>query len=185
MTVPPPEDPLAAGLELAAALDQAGIPYALGGALAYGLWGVPRATIDVDVNVFVDDAGLAGVVDALAALGVEIDLERARRESAATGMIVAHWGIFRIDLFTPSIPFAWEAGRTRVRHAVDGREAWFLSPEAIAVFKLLFFRAKDLVDLERLVAVQGSKLDRAYVRVKVVEMMGEGDERVARWDALG
>lgn len=42
-----------------------------------------------------------------------------------------------------------------------------------------------LVDLERLVAVQGSKLDRAYVRVKVVEMMGEGDERVARWDALG
>jgi hypothetical protein len=32
--------------------------------------------------------------------------------------------------------------------------------------------------------VQGPALDRAYVRRWLVEMMGEEDERVARWDAL-
>lgn len=183
MSAPPP-DPLDTGLAIAAALERSSVPYALGGALAYGLWGVPRATIDVDVNVFVDEDGIATVVAALRAIGVEIALDRARVESEATGMIVAHWGAFRIDLFTPSIPFAWEAMRTRVKHTVEGRSAWFLSPEAIAVFKLLFFRGKDLVDLERLVAVQGARLDHAYVRAQIVGMMGEDDERVKRWDAL-
>ena len=37
--------------------------------------------------------------------------------------------------------------------------------------------------LERLVAVRGA-LDRGYVRRWIVDMMGEADERVLRWDAL-
>ena len=43
-----PSDPFEAGLRLAAALQARGVSYALGGALAFGLWGVPRATIDWD-----------------------------------------------------------------------------------------------------------------------------------------
>jgi hypothetical protein len=59
-----------------------------------------------------------------------------------------------------------------------------LSAECLAVFKLLFFRAKDPVDLERLVAVQGPQLDAGYIRYHVAEMMGEDDERVQRWDEI-
>jgi hypothetical protein len=51
------------------------------------------------------------------------------------------------------------------------------------VFKLLFFRGKDVVDLERLVAVR-DELDRAYVRRWIVDMMGDADERVRRWDEI-
>jgi hypothetical protein len=57
-------------------------------------------------------------------------------------------------------------------------------PYAIAVFKLLFFRAKDLVDVERLVLVQQRDLDRAYVRGWLVDMMGPDDERVRAWDEI-
>ena len=35
------------------ALDDAGIPHAVGGAIALGYYAEPRATIDVDINVFV------------------------------------------------------------------------------------------------------------------------------------
>jgi len=52
------------------------------------------------------------------------------------------------------------------------------------VFKLLFFRIKDRGDLERLVAVRGARLDRAYVRRWMVDMMGEDDERVRAWDDI-
>ncbi|MEI8255143.1 MAG: hypothetical protein WCJ30_05665 [Deltaproteobacteria bacterium] len=104
--------------------------------------------------------------------------------SANTGMIVVRWGDYRIDLFTPSIDFAWEASRTAVERCIDGHPARFLSAEAIAVFKLLFFRGKDIVDLERLVAVQGSGLDVDYVRSHMVAMMGEDDDRVRRWDTI-
>jgi hypothetical protein len=60
---------------------------------------------------------------------------------------------------------------------------WFLSAEAIAVFKLLFFRGKDVVDLQRLIAV-GPELDRTYIRRWIVELMGEDDERTRMWDQL-
>src|SRR5690606_33033347 len=39
-----PGDAFEAGLAIADALQAAGIPYALGGALAYGQYGIPRAT---------------------------------------------------------------------------------------------------------------------------------------------
>ena len=66
----------------------------------------------------------------------------------------------------------------------DGWQGWFLAPEAVCIFKLLFFRAKDMVDLERLVAVRGEELDHGYIRRWLVDMMGEKDDRVGRWDDI-
>ena len=71
---------------------------------------------------------------------------------------------------------------TRVRLAGPSGTAWYLSAEATALFKLLFFRGKDQLDVEKLVAVHGEFLDKAYVRRWLVEMMGDGDERVVFWD---
>ncbi len=180
----PPADAFEAGLRVADTFDRAGIPYALGGALAYGQYGIPRATNDVDVNVFIGPERIPDVADALAALGVAVDLDAARRAAETEGLIVLRYGDFRLDVFVPSIAFSWEAQRTRVRTAVEGRDVWFLSAEALCVFKLLFFRSKDLVDLERLLAVSGAAVDVAYVRTQLIAMLGEDDPRVASWDAL-
>lgn len=179
-----PVDALEAGLDIAAAFELRAIPYALGGALAYGLWAVPRGTVDVDLNVFVEPAALEPVFAALEDLGIEIDTDQARRAAERDGMFVVRYGPWRIDLFTPSIPFAWEAARTRVLTEVAGRAAWFLSAESLTVFKLLFFRGKDRVDPERLVATQRGRMNVDYVRQQIVEMMGDGDPRVQEWDDL-
>lgn len=169
---------------IADALEAAGLPYAIGGALALAIAGVPRGTADVDVNVFVGEERVRTVIDVLLGLGIEVDEAAAIPRAQRDGMFVGRWNGMRIDVFLPSIPFAHEASQTRIRVTDDtGWSGWFLSAEAIAVFKLLFFRGKDLVDLERLVAVRGA-LDRGYVRRWIVDMMGEADERVLRWDAL-
>jgi hypothetical protein len=147
--------------------------------------GVPRGTVDVDINVFVTETEVEGVARVLAGLGIELDLEASVARARRDGMFVGNWDGMRIDVFVPSIPFSHEAERTRIRVAApDGWQGWFLSPEAIAVFKLLFFRGKDQVDLERLIAVRGDDLDHGYVRRWLVDMMGEDDERVTRWDDL-
>jgi hypothetical protein len=173
-----------AAQRIADALEEAGLPYAIGGALALAIAGVPRGTADVDVNVFVGEDRVADVIDALRRVGVEVDATAAVARAHHDGMFVGRWDGMRIDVFLPSIPFAEEAGLTRIRVTDDtGWSGWFLSAEAIAVFKLLFFRGKDVVDLERLVAVR-AELDRDYVRRWIVEMMGDSDERVARWDAI-
>jgi len=172
--------------EVARAFERVGISYAIGGALAYGLYGAPRATLDVDVNLFVEPEALAPVFEVLRELGATFDEAQARREAAEEGLFVAWLHGHRLDLFVPSIPFCREAERTRVRLPAPPylAAAFFLSAEAITLFKLLFFRSKDLADLERLVARQGERLDVRYVRERLVEMMGEDDVRVRRWDEL-
>jgi hypothetical protein len=59
-----------------------------------------------------------------------------------------------------------------------------LSPEDTAVFKMLFFRGKDLVDVERLLGLMRGALDRGYVRAAIVELVGEDDHRTRKWDEL-
>lgn len=172
------------GRAIADALRAAGIPHALGGALALGVAGVPRGTRDVDVNVFSGPEELPRVIAALRGLGIAIDASAAIARAERDGMFVGTWDGMRIDVFVPSIPFSIEADRTAIEIEVDGWRGRFLSAEAIAVFKLLFFRGKDLVDLERLVAVRAGRLDTAYVRRWIVEMMGETDPRVVRWDEV-
>lgn len=183
MTLPPRTAAEAARV-IADALRERGLPHAIGGALALGVAGVPRGTQDVDLNVFVGSEQVPDVVAALRALGIELDPASAMDAARTDGMFIGVWDGMRIDVFVPSIPFSHEAASTRVTVRVDGWEGSFLSAEAIAVFKLLFFRLKDRVDLERLVAVRGDRLDRAYIRQWIVDMMGEDDERVLAWDAL-
>ena len=173
-----------AGRAIADALEEAGYPYALGGALALGVAGVPRGTKDVDVNVFVEEVAIPGVIATLASLGIELDRETCLARARRDGMFVGSWDGMPIDVFVPSIPFSHEAGRTIVSVTVDDWTGKFLAPEAIAIFKLLFFRLRDRGDLERLVAVRGDHLDHAYVRRWMVEMMGESDERVRAWDDI-
>jgi hypothetical protein len=179
-----PDDAFDAGLLIAQAFERHAVSYALGGALAYGQYGIPRATNDVDVNVFVGLDSLGPLFSALRCLGIEIDEAGARRRAEDEGLFIVHLADYRIDVFTPSIDFSWEAERTRVRRTVDGVSVWFLSAEALCIFKLLFFRGKDIVDLERLIAVQGTALDGSYVRERIVDMLGEDDPRVATWDQL-
>jgi hypothetical protein len=59
-----------------------------------------------------------------------------------------------------------------------------LSADTIAVFKMLFYRPKDLADVGRLLQIQQGRLDIAFVRRSLVDMLGERDERIGTWDQL-
>ncbi|MBI2894225.1 MAG: hypothetical protein HYY06_11800 [Deltaproteobacteria bacterium] len=169
---------------LADELEAEGLPYAVGGALALGVWGVPRGTVDVDLDLFLDEAELPRGFAAIRRAGCEIDEASAIASACGRGDFRAFFEGMRVDVFVPCIPF-YDAVRRRIRAApLEGRLAWFLAPEDLAVFKMLFFRTKDILDLERLVAVSGSEIDRALVRASLVDIVGDEDARVRRWDAL-
>ena len=86
------------------------------------------------------------------------------------------------------MPLPWKtpviALPRRVRIFIGEYQTWVHSAETLAVFKMLFFRGKDLLDVEKLIATQGRLLDSAYVRRWLVDMMGEGDERVVALDQM-
>ena len=64
------------------------------------------------------------------------------------------------------------------------RDTWVLSPEALAVITMLFYRPNDLADLGRLLEIQKTGLDTSFVRCWLVDMLRADDERLATWDRL-
>ncbi|MBI5502356.1 MAG: hypothetical protein HY907_19080 [Deltaproteobacteria bacterium] len=169
---------------LADALDAAALPYAIGGALALGVWGFPRATNDVDLNLYLEVDALGAAFAVFRRAGCTVDEEQALASARDRGDFSVKAGAMRVDVFVPSVPL-YDSARTRIRQApLEGRPAWFLSPEDLVVFKMLFFRTKDVLDVERLVAFAAADFDRAYVRRWLVDLVGADDERLARWDRL-
>lgn len=169
---------------LADVLEAAGVPHAIGGALALGVWGFPRATNDVDLDVFVRADDLEPVLSLFERQGFGVDKGAAIASARSRGDFKLWCEGMRIDVFIASIPF-YDSVQRRVRQApLEGRPAAFLSPEDLVVFKFLFFRTKDILDVERLLAFLGPEFDRGYVRDWLVDLVGPDDERVTRWEAL-
>src|SRR3954447_6005842 len=80
------------------ALGKAKIPHAIGGALALAYYAEPRATSDIDLNVFVPPPHWRDVIDVLTSLGVStkgLDGEALERD----GQCRLWWGDNPVDLF--------------------------------------------------------------------------------------
>lgn len=170
--------------KLADILEAACVPYAIGGALAFGYHGPPRSTNDVDLNLFVDMEELGTVLDLLSANQFTLDREKAMASASERGDFVAYLQGVRVDGFLPSIPFYTSVKERVVTVEMLGHSIKVLSAEDLVVFKLLFFRFKDINDIERLVSLQGNNLDRQYIRWWIVDMMGENDPRTKAWDEI-
>jgi hypothetical protein len=159
------------------------IEYAIGGALALGVWGAPRATIDVDISAFVPRAELARVLDSLERAGVLIRRADAARDVERVGFFKGRLGRVVVDVFLSEHP-QYLAMQKRVHRFTD-LEGWTLSvisPEDLCIHKLLFGRDKDVADLERLLATR--ELDLRYIRTWLTQMVPAGDRRIAVLDDL-
>jgi len=162
-------------------LGSAGIPHAIGGAIALGYCVLEaRATQDVDVNVFVTPERTK---DVFAALPQEVgfsglDVERAERD----GQVRVWWDITPIDLFLNVLPFHEDVARN-IRHVPLGeRTIPVLSCTGLAVFKAMFDRPRDWVDIEAMVEARAIDLDEAIGWVS--EMAGEDSVEAAKLAAL-
>jgi hypothetical protein len=141
-------------------LAAAGIPHALGGAIALGYCTLePRGTRDVDVNVFVPPERAREVFAAMPA-GVEFSgaqLEQAERD----GQVRLRWGITPVDLFLSVLPFH-DRVEAHVRHVpFEGHTIPALDCTSLAVFKAMFDRPRDWVDIEAMVEARAIDLDEA------------------------
>ena len=162
-------------------LAAARIAHAFGGALALAYYAEPRATIDIDVNLFVSPRRYPKVRDALAPLGVGDDVDPAELER--DGQCRLWWGRTPLDLF-----FAYaeihDAMKDAVRRVPFGEdEIPVLGPEHLIVCKAALDRPKDWLDIEQmLVAV--SDLDVEEIRGWLERLLGAGDSRLERLGQL-
>jgi len=168
---------------IAARLDEDGLEYAIGGALALTAWAIPRDTHDVDISVFAPEAELPRVLDALERAGVMIDRVDAAKSVHRIGMFTGRAGRTLVDAFISTHPHFIEMHRRRQQLSYpSGVPLWFLSAEDLCVMKLLYGRTKDVADLERMFSAL--TLDLSYVRTWLGKMVPDGDRRLALLDEL-
>lgn len=178
-------DALEAALQVAAKLESLSVDYAIGGALALGCWsGEPRATIDADVNLFLDSENTDECLDLLTETGCRFDWAEATATLRSHGYCRVRYAGRQVDFFLHPSAFNDEARRRRTAVDFGGARAYVLDAETICVFKLMFFRTQDLADIEAVLRGQGAELDRAWIERQAIELFGERDPRVARWREL-
>lgn len=159
------------------ALAAARVPHAIGGALALAYYAEPRATIDVDINVFVPTERWPEVRNALSPIGVDVNVDVKALER--DGQARLWWDRNPVDLFFSYDVFHDQMRRASRRVPFAETTIPILSPEHLAVCKAMFDRPKDWLDIEQIL-VATEPLDLAEIEGWLKRMVGAADPRLAK-----
>ena len=171
--------------ERVVALDStlADIPHAFGGAIALAYYAEPRATIDIDINLFVRVDRYDEVAARLAAVGVD-----ARRSDIAAlverdGQARVFWDATPLDLFFAYDPFHAAAAAARRKVPFADTTIPILAATHLLVCKVVFNRAKDWVDIDAMLAAD-AEVDVGEAMRWIGRIAGDADPRYNRIAAL-
>jgi hypothetical protein len=163
------------------ALREAAVPHAFGGALALAFHiEEPRATRDIDINVF---APAGSARDVLTALPADVrwsqkDVKQVER----VGQVRVFWDDNPIDLFFATHAFHDRAAAEIIEVPFADTMIPVLGATELAVFKAFFDRTKDWADIEAM--VDSRSVDVHLALGWLVDLLGADDERVSRFREL-
>ncbi len=164
-------------VDLNAALDEASIPHAFGGALALAFHvEEPRATRDIDVNVFVEPGRARDVFGAFPAAVVWGEGDVARVE--LDGQVRLLWDDTPIDVFFSTHAFHDLAWLEIQRAPFAGTTIPILGATELVVFKVFYDRTRDWADIESMLDAHTPDVHAALGWL--VDLLGADDARVTR-----
>jgi len=141
-------------------LEAHGYDYAVIGGIAVTVWGIIRATHDVDLKVLVPDIDYAAVRAAIRAAFPEPG-----RPHAPDNPLIVSANIAGVVVdFLLALPGYEEQIITRAVHCDLGDlQMWVCAPEDLIIQKAVAGRAKDWQDIEGVLIEQHGQLDLAYL----------------------
>jgi hypothetical protein len=155
------------------------VPHAFGGALALAYYAEPRATIDIDLNVFVPPERFSDVAGPLRDLGVLIDTPPVAALIDRDGQARVMWDSTPVDLFFAYDAFHAAAAAARRLVPFGDGTIPILAPEHLIVCKVVYDRPKDWVDIDAILADE-PVIDRAEVLRWAARIAGDEDPRYNR-----
>ena len=162
-------------------LDKADVGHAFGGALALAYCtGEPRATRDIDINIFLPAEQVSVVQKALHSVIGFTDSQLKYLE--AEGQTRVFWGETPVDLFFNVSDLHQHMSLKTSQGILNGVEIPVLSAEFLAIFKVMFNRTKDWADLEAM--VEEGSFNNDFVVSQLVDLLGAQDARIERLSRL-
>jgi hypothetical protein len=169
-------------LAIEAALTKAKVPHAFGGALALAYYAEPRATVDIDLNLFVPADHAEVAAKPLRRLGVVVD-DPAEALARRDGQVRVWWDATPIDLFFAYDRFHDAARKAAVRVPFGSGTIPILAAAHLVVCKAVFDRPKDWVDIDAMLA-DDTAIDVGEALRWVGRIAGDDDPRYDRLAAV-
>ncbi len=163
------------------ALNAAGIPHAIGGAISYGFHTLPRGTTDIDIDVFLPPERGPEVLQALESADVRTShIPNPIEEIETTGQIRTLVRETYVDLFFSHHAYFELCDKRAITVPFEGFEIRVLQVEDITNFKVMFNRSRDWVDIEQMLFSTVDRFDIEYSMLWRSEMLGADDSRLGR-----
>jgi hypothetical protein len=159
--------------QVAAILDDLGVPYALGGSMASSLIGEPRSTVDVDIAIKLDNETGVALLDRVSAeFYVPIDSARVAIDAHSSFNLIDTAHGLKVDLFVlgEGLLDRMQISR-RINVAIPGvaERVWVTSPEDQVLRKLDWYRSsghqsdRQWRDVVGILRVHGDAMDVGYL----------------------
>lgn len=157
-------------LQAARLFQEEGIPYMLVGGLANAVWGEPRATVDVDFTVWVEETHLPVAVQRLAEIFRPLPEDAVGFVRETRVLPLESEQHVRVDVIFGLLPFEREALARSVPVEIAGFPVHVVSPEDLVLMKIVSERSQDVEDARGIVQRQRGRLDLDYLRPRVQEL---------------
>jgi hypothetical protein len=149
-------------------LSAQGIRYAVLGGVAVSLYGEPRMTADIDVNVILDKAEITTFLSRIKKYSFYPALENTETIARETGVIPLEFrrGKTRgmVDVIIAENILEYKAIRRGKIKRIGSMRVRFVSPEDLILHKITSSRPRDLEDLKGILARQKGKLNIGYIK---------------------
>jgi hypothetical protein len=146
-----------------------GLEYILIGGIAVGLWSEPRATLDVDLSLWVEPSRFESTITELSSRlrprsreGLEAPRTRVLPVHASNGV--------HIDFLLAAWPIERNAIENGVPRSVAGKSVRVATLDYLLFLKLISERPKDLVDAGALIRYNRSKIDAVWLEKQLGDL---------------
>ena len=158
------------------ALKRAQVPYMVVGGIAVNYYGFPRATIDIDIALALEDeAAIERLTAALRDCDLEINISEVETAVNVGDRFVASSGGQRVDFWLVKIEHDRKALERRRTAKLFDTRAWICSPEDLIIFKLHAGRARDHEDVIGILHRQKGRLQMKYLNQQA-EVLNFGEK---------
>ncbi len=172
-------------LDIAALFEKHKIEYMVIGGLANAKWGQPRATLDIDITVWVSDNEIKNVVSMLEG-SYTLLVEKPLAFISKTRVLpVKDKQNQRIDIIFGALPFERQAIERALKVEIGDVSVNFCTPEDLILLKIISDRPRDLEDVQGILGFRKETLDYGYLDPRIQELANLLDrpDIISQWES--